>query len=79
MYPFEPHYGNQNYYQPFEVSFMNQQQQQQPYMNQSQQEQQSYMNQQQTYMNSQYYMPPSPSPMEINKRCFIRQNNRIRR
>ncbi|HDX9492440.1 TPA: spore coat protein, partial [Bacillus thuringiensis] len=23
MYPFEPYYGNQNYYQPFEVSFMN--------------------------------------------------------
>ena len=27
MYPFEPYYGNQNYYQPFEVSFMNQAQQ----------------------------------------------------
>ena len=65
MYPFEPHYGNQNYYQPFEVSFMNQPQQ--PYMNQ----------QPQPYINSQYYMPP-PSPMAINKRCFIHQNNRIR-
>ena len=65
MYPFEPHYGNQNYYQPFEVSFMNQPQQ--PYMNQ----------QPQPYMNSQYYMPP-PSPI-INKRCFIHQNNRTRR
>ncbi|EMA6341925.1 YppG family protein [Bacillus cytotoxicus] len=31
MYPFTPYYGNQNYYQPFEVSFMNQHEQ--PYMN----------------------------------------------
>ncbi len=72
MYPFEPHYGNQNYYQTFEVSFMNQpQQSKQPYMNQ----------QSQHYMTSQYYMQqPSPSAnQQANvyrpKQTYSKQNN----
>ncbi|HEK9102571.1 TPA: YppG family protein, partial [Bacillus pseudomycoides] len=57
MYPFAPYYGDQmNYYQPFEVSFMNQQPQ--SYMNQ-----QSYVPQQpQPLMNqpSMFYPPKQP-------------------